>query len=205
VIGRFLGLYFFHEMEALETAWFEAVESHAVTAEVGNLFDLLIRRSVNDAAIVTALMCIAFSGDLAGQPISKRGIALRLHIDCLASNMEETMSEERLAEIPPADPTEEATTTEEALALIRQQAMALIAKVDPILLDQIHAVIKGTPAVVGTATIAAVLADILCFVSKTEDGLGKNVLLASEAILRMATAGLKNRPARTPAGQLIAH
>lgn len=109
------------------------------------------------------------------------------------------MSEERLAEIPPADPTEE------AMIGIRQQATALISKVDPVLLDQIHAVIARTPGAVGTATVAAVLADVICFLSKTEDGLGKNVLIASEAILRMATAGLKNRPARDRAGQLIAH
>ena len=112
---------------------------------------------------------------------------------------------ERLAEIPPADQTEDFTTTEEALAVIRQQATALISKVDPMMLDQIHAVIKGAPGAVGTATVAAVLADVICFLSKTEDGLGKNVLIASEAILRMATAGLKSRPARTPDGQLIAH
>jgi hypothetical protein len=94
---------------------------------------------------------------------------------------------------------------DDVMAKIRQQAIALTAKIDPVLLDQIHAVIKGCPAAVASATVAGVLADIMCHISKTEDGLGKNVLIVSEMILKVATSGLKNKEATPAASKSIIH
>ena len=87
----------------------------------------------------------------------------------------------------PIDPTEE------MMVKIRQEATTLISKINPQLLDEIHQVISRCPGAVAAATLSGVLADVLCFLSKTEDGLGKNVLIASEAILRIATAGLHKK------------
>jgi hypothetical protein len=80
VIPRFLGLDLFHEVQTFEATRLEAVEFHAVTAKIGNLLDLFICRRMDDVSTVAALMCVAFSGDLAGHPVGKRGITLRFHV-----------------------------------------------------------------------------------------------------------------------------
>lgn len=102
----------------------------------------------------------------------------------------------------------EATTVaadpvEQAMAAMRKEAMLLTGKIDAAMLDQIHAVIARTPGAVATATVAAALADVLCALSKTEDGLNRNVLIASEMILKVAAAGLSKKTAAPARGSII--
>lgn len=95
---------------------------------------------------------------------------------------------------------------DDAEAMLRQEAMALIAKIDPAMLDQIHAIIRRTPGAVATATVAAVLADIICALSKTEEGVGKNTLIVTEMILKVAKSGLAKKISGAPQSSgLIIH
>lgn len=83
---------------------------------------------------------------------------------------------------------------EQAMTQMRQEAIAMIAKMDPVMLDQIHAVIRRTPGAVAAATVAGVLADIICATSKSEEGVQHGVLVMSEMILKLALSSKKNAP-----------
>ena len=76
---------------------------------------------------------------------------------------------------------------------MRKQATLLLTKIDDDLLNKIHEVIKRMPASVAIACLSAALADCLSHIGKTQDGVGRNVLIVSEAILKMASAGLDKK------------
>lgn len=82
---------------------------------------------------------------------------------------------------------------QEQMAEIGRQAAALIAKIHDPLLNKVHGAIHQQPAHVATATLSAALADVIAHLSKTEDGATRNVLIVSEAIQRMAVAGVKRK------------
>ena len=79
------------------------------------------------------------------------------------------------------------------LAELKKQATALLARIDDELLNRIHGVINKMPGAVAVACLSAALANCISHISKTEDGVGRNVLIASEAILKMAIAGLAKK------------
>lgn len=93
-----------------------------------------------------------------------------------------------------SEPILQPDPVEQAMVQMRQDAIAMIAKMDPVMLDQLHAVIRRTPGAVAAATVAGVLADIICAISKTEEGIQRNVLILSEMILKLAVSSKKNAP-----------
>lgn len=97
------------------------------------------------------------------------------------------------SEAKPAAPAPD--PVDQAMAQMRQKAMLLIGGIDPVMLDNIHAIIAGVPAMTAAATLGAALADVLCASSKTDEGLNKNVLITSEMILKVAAAGMAKKPA----------
>jgi hypothetical protein len=76
---------------------------------------------------------------------------------------------------------------------VKKQATILLTKIDDNLLNQIHAVINRMPGSVAVACLSAALADCIAHLSKTQDGVTRNVLMVSEAILKMASAGLEKK------------
>lgn len=91
-----------------------------------------------------------------------------------------------------------AVDQERALEHIRQQATLLISKINPGLLNAIHDAVRGEPTMIGAASLAAALADVLASVSKTEVGVDKNCLIVSEVILRIARSGFKETADAAP-------
>ena len=76
---------------------------------------------------------------------------------------------------------------------LKKQATILLTKIDDDILNRIHGIINRMPGAIAVACLSAALADCISHISKTEDGVGRNVLIASEAILKMATAGLARK------------